>query len=41
MQKDQLEITLDDHDDDSFSNASNKTMKINDVENFSNEIIRE
>ena len=41
MQKDQQhEITLGDHVDDSFSNASNKTTKINDDENFSNKIIR-
>ena len=41
MQKDQQhEITLGDHVDDSFSNASNKTTKINDDDNFSNKIIR-
>ena len=37
MQKDQLEITLDDHDDDNFSNGNNKTMNINAYDNFSNE----
>ena len=44
MQKDQQhEITLDDHDDDNFSTASNKTTNINDVDNFlnENEITRE
>ena len=44
MQKDQQhEITLDDHDDDNFSNASNTTTNINDVDNFlnENEITRE
>ena len=37
MQKDQLEITLDDHYDDSFSNASNQTTNINNDYNFSTE----
>ena len=44
MQKDQQhEITLDDHDGDNFSNASNTTTNINDVDNFlnENEITRE